>query len=144
MTLNKIAIASDHAGFELKEKLKEVIGGMGYMVVDLGSHDSQSVDYPDFADALAKSLAEGGALRGIAICGSGTGIAIAANRHRNIRAAVCHNSTEASLARQHNDANVIAFGARTMGFEIIIDSLKAFLLTEFEGGRHVARVNKLS
>lgn len=144
MTSNKIAVVSDHAGFKFKEKVKEVVEGMGYSVLDLGTHDVKSVDYPDFADALAKSLAEDSTLRGIAICGSGTGMAMAANRHRNVRAAVCHSSTEARLARQHNDANVIAFGARTMRLENVIGSLKVFLRTDFEGGRHINRVDKIS
>ena len=139
-----IAVASDHAGFAYKESVKELLEDMGYSVLDLGAHSEQSVDYPDFADALARALDEGSASRGIAVCGTGTGIAMAANRHRNLRAAVCHNTTEARLARQHNDANVIAFGARTMGMETIVESLKTFLVTEFEGGRHVPRVAKFS
>ena len=144
MASELIAVASDHAGFAFKENVKELLEGMGYTVLDLGADSEQSVDYPDFADALARALDEGRASRGIAICGSGTGIAMAANRHRNVRAAVCHSTTEARLARQHNDANVIAFGARTMGMETIIDSIKAFLETEFEGGRHASRVAKFS
>ncbi len=139
-----IAVASDHAGFAFKENVKEVLEDMGCTVLDLGAHSEKSVDYPDFADALARALDEGRASRGIAICGTGTGIAMAANRHRNVRAAVCHSTTEARLARQHNDANVIAFGARTMGMETIVDSMKAFLETEFEGGRHASRVAKFS
>ncbi len=139
-----IAVASDHAGFAFKESVKELLEDMGYIVLDLGTHSEQSVDYPDFADALARALDDGRANRGVAICGSGFGIAMAANRHRNVRAVVCHNTTEAHLARQHNDANVIAFGARTMGMETVVDSLKTFLVTEFEGGRHVPRVAKLS
>ena len=144
MASELIAVASDHAGFAFKENVKELLEGMGYTVLDLGADSEQSVDYPDFADALARALDEGRASRGIAICGSGTGIAMAANRHRNVRAAVCHSTTEARLARQHNDANVLAFGARTMGMETIIDSIKAFLETEFEGGRHASRVAKFS
>jgi ribose 5-phosphate isomerase B len=144
MASETIAVASDHAGFLFKEKIKKVLEGMGYAVLDLGAHDEQSADYPDFADALARALERGDAERGIAVCGSGTGIAMAANRHRNVRAAVCHSTTEARLARQHNDANVIAFGTRTMGVETSIDCLKTFLETEFEGGRHAARLAKLS
>ena len=144
MAAVKIAVASDHAGFAFKESVKELLEDMGYTVLDLGTHSEQSVDYPDFADALARALDDGCATRGVAICGSGFGIAMAANRHRNLRAVVCHNTTEAHLARQHNDANVIAFGARTMGMETVVDSLKTFLVTEFAGGRHVPRVAKLS
>ena len=139
-----IAVASDHAGFTFKESVKELLGDMGYTILDLGTYSAQSVDYPDFADALAGALDDGRATRGVAICGSGFGIAMAANRHRNVRAAVCHNTTEAYLARQHNDANVIAFGARTMGMETVVDSLKTFLATEFEGGRHIPRIAKFS
>ena len=139
-----IAVASDHAGFAFKESVKELLGDMGYTILDLGTYSAQSVDYPDFADALAGALDDGRATRGVAICGSGFGIAMAANRHRNVRAAVCHNTTEAYLARQHNDANVIAFGARTMGMETVVDSLKTFLATEFEGGRHIPRIAKFS
>ncbi|MDP6717760.1 MAG: ribose 5-phosphate isomerase B [Pirellulaceae bacterium] len=144
MASDIIAVASDHAGFAFKESVKELLEDMGCTVLDLGAHSEQSVDYPDFADALAQALDDGRASRGIAICGTGTGIAMAANRHRNVRAAVCHSTTEARLARQHNDANVIAFGARTMGMETIVDSMKTFLETEFEGGRHVSRVAKFS
>lgn len=144
MKSETIAVASDHAGFAFKEKVKDVLEGMGYAVLDLGTHSEQSVDYPDFADALAHALESGSVRRGVAVCGTGTGIALAANRHRNVRAAVCHSATEARLARQHNDANVIAFGARTMGMETSMDCLKTFLETEFEGGRHVQRVAKYS
>ena len=144
MTSETIAVASDHAGFKFKEKLKDVLEGMGYTVLDLGTYSELSVDYPDFADAVAHALENGSAKRGVAVCGTGTGIALAANRHRNVRAVVCHNTTEARLARQHNDANVIAFGARTMGIETSTDALKAFLETEFEGGRHIRRLTKYS
>ncbi len=144
MKSETIAVASDHAGFVFKEKVKDVLEGMGYSVLDLGTHSEQSVDYPDFADALAHALESGSAKRGVAVCGTGTGIALAANRHRSVRAAVCHSTTEARFARQHNDANVIAFGARTMGIETSIDCLKTFLETEFEGGRHIQRVAKYS
>ena len=117
MKLEIIAVASDHAGFAFKEKLMLAVEDMGYKLLDLGTYSEQSVDYPDFADALARSIENGSVSKGIAICGTGTGIAMAANRHRSLRAVVCHNTTEARLARQHNDANIIAFGARTMGME---------------------------
>ena len=138
-----IAIASDHAGFELKEKLKPDIAELGFTVEDLGTKNTQSVDYPDYAHALADWIGAHDGEKGILICGSGIGMSIAANRHRHIRAALCHDDTEARLARQHNNANVLCLGARTTGSEEAKDTLKAFLTTEFEGGRHAKRVEKL-
>jgi ribose 5-phosphate isomerase B len=138
-----IAIAADHGGFELKYLLIRDLQAAGHAVVDLGTHTADSVDYPDFADALAAALKDGRASRGVLICGSGIGVSIAANRHRHVRAALVHNETEARLCRQHNDANVIAFGGRTIGPEIARASLAVFLSTAFEGGRHVRRVAKM-
>lgn len=138
-----IAIASDHAGVDMKATLAEAIRAAGLDVLDLGTDGSQSVDYPDFADLLAAALADGRAERGVLICGTGIGISIAANRHSHLRAALCHGVTEARLARMHNDANVIVFGARTTGIEVARDALAAFLETGFEGGRHARRVAKL-
>ncbi|MBC8338783.1 MAG: ribose 5-phosphate isomerase B [Rhodospirillales bacterium] len=140
-----IAIASDHGGFELKTELRKDLMDMGYSVLDLGSDSLDSVDYPDFGYALAGAMKEGKAKRGVLICGSGIGISIAANRDTDIRAALVHDALTAKLARQHNDANVICFGGRTIGPEVARDCLKIFLETEFEeGGRHTRRVNKLS
>lgn len=139
-----IAIASDHAGLALKDELAAVLRDRGLSVLDLGTNDSASVDYPDFADLLAKALADGRAARGVLVCGTGIGISIAANRYPHIRAALCHNATDARLCREHNDANVMAVGARTIGREVAVDCLEAFLATEFEGGRHQRRVDKLS
>lgn len=138
-----IAIASDHAGYELKSTLVEALGAMGHGVLDLGTDGPGSVDYPDFADALAAALADGRAERGVLVCGSGIGIAIAANRHPGIRAAPCHDQTSARLTREHNDANVLALGARLVGDQVAEDCLKTFLSTEFAGGRHARRVAKL-
>jgi ribose 5-phosphate isomerase B len=138
-----IAIAADHGGFELKSLLIKDLQAAGHVVVDLGTHTADSVDYPDFADALAAALKDGRAARGVLICGSGIGIAIAANRHRHIRAALVHGETEARLCRQHNDANVIVFGGRTLGPEIARACLSVFLSTAFEGGRHARRVAKM-
>lgn len=138
-----IAIAADHGGFELKSLLIKDLQAAGHAVVDLGTHTADSVDYPDFADALAGALKDGRAARGVLICGSGIGISMAANRHRHVRAALVHNETEARLSRQHNDANVIVFGGRTLGPEIARASLSAFLSTAFEGGRHSRRVAKM-
>ena len=143
MTNEIIAIASDHAGYELKTLLVEDLGGQGYEVLDLGTQGPDSVDYPDFGHALAQAIEEGRARRGVAVCGTGIGISIAVNRHGGVRAALCHDETSARLARQHNDANVLALGARMIGSEVARNCLRVFLETDFEGGRHVGRVAKL-
>ena len=139
-----IALASDHAGVALKEQLKAVLAERGLEALDLGPFDTASVDYPDYADRLAAALADGRAERGVLICGTGIGIGIAANRHRHLRAALCHDVTTATLARQHNDANVLVLGARVVGLAVAVDCLGAFLDTAFEGGRHQRRVDKLA
>ena len=139
-----IAIASDHSGFELKQELKKDLMDMGFTVLDLGADSLESVDYPDFGYALAGAMKEGKAKRGILVCGSGIGISIAANRHSEIRAALVHDALGARMSRLHNDANVICFGGRMVGPDVARDSLKVFLETEFEGGRHSRRVDKLS
>jgi ribose 5-phosphate isomerase B len=139
-----IALAADHAGFELKSALKAALEAEGRAVLDLGAHGTQSVDYPDFADALAKALADGRARWGVAVCGTGIGISIALNRHRHVRAALCHDATSARLAREHNDANVLAMGARLIGTEVAKDCVQTFLATGFAGGRHERRVAKLA
>jgi ribose 5-phosphate isomerase B len=143
MTDAAIAIACDHAGLDLKADLVAVLRERGFDVIDLGTHGTASVDYPDFADALACALGDGRATRGVLICGTGIGISIAANRHRHVRAALCHDTTSARLAREHNDANVLVLGARTTGAEVARDCLSAFLSTAFGGGRHARRVAKL-
>lgn len=139
-----VAIAADHAGFELKEILKAELAAQGKEVLDLGTNGPASVDYPDFAAMLAQALAEGRAERGVLVCGTGIGISIAANRHRAVRAALCHDSVSARLARAHNDANVLALGARLIGTEVAKECLRVFLNTPFEGGRHAGRVAKLA
>ncbi len=139
-----IAIASDHAGYDLKALLVPELKSLGFEALDLGTDSRDSVDYPDYADAVARAIEMGRVNRGVIVCGTGLGIAIAANRHRWIRASVCHDATTARLARQHNDANVLALGARVVGFEVARDCLRAFLTTEFEGGRHARRVAKMS
>jgi ribose 5-phosphate isomerase B len=143
MSEETIAIASDHAGFELKGGVKTELEAMGHKVLDLGTHGLESVDYPAFADALAEALRDGRAARGILVCGTGIGISIAANRHRHVRAALCHDSASARLARAHNDANVLALGARLIGIETARDCVHAFFTTAFEGGRHARRVARL-
>lgn len=145
MEKKQIAIASDHAGFELKEQLGQWLLERAYVVVDLGTDSAAaSVDYPDYGFAMARWISEEEARMGVLICGSGIGISIAANRHPKIRAALCHDSVSATLARQHNDANVLCVGARLITPDVAKECLHAFLTTAFEGGRHVERVNKLA
>ncbi len=140
-----IAIASDHAGYELKGVLKAELAALGHPVLDLGTDSGEkSVDYPDFGRALAEAIKAGKAPRGVLVCGTGIGIAIAANRNPWIRCGVVHDETSARLTRQHNDANVMAVGARLTGVETAKASLKVFLSTAYEGGRHAQRVAKLS
>jgi len=138
-----IAVASDHGGFDLKVLLAEHLSSRGFEVLDLGTHSSDAVDYPDIAETLVEALRSGRAKRGILMCGTGIGVSIAANRHSEIRAALCHDMTTARLARQHNDANVLVMGGRIIGVEIARDSVDVFLATAFEGGRHARRVGKL-
>jgi len=124
--------------------LKADLEADGYTVLDLGTDGTDSVDYPDFGFALGNAIAEGKAEKGVLVCGSGIGISIAANRNPAVRAAVVTNSLTAKLARQHNDANVVCFGERLVGSEIARDAMKVFLETDFEGGRHARRVDKLA
>jgi ribose 5-phosphate isomerase B len=139
----KIAIASDHGGFDLKTQLKQELERLGFEPLDLGTDGPASVDYPDFAVKMAQTLKAGDATRGVLICGSGIGISIAANRHPHIRAALCHDHLTAYLARWHNTANVLCLGGRTTGPDVAKDCLQVFLGTDFEGGRHQNRVAKL-
>lgn len=139
---NTILIASDHGGFALKEAIKQKFPA--YEWIDLGTHSTESVDYPDFGFKLAEGIAAGKAPRGIAICGSGIGISIAVNRNPAVRGALCSDVTMARLCRQHNDANVLVLGERTTGVETAFQMVDAFLNTDFEGGRHAGRVKKLS
>jgi len=141
--LQKIAIAADHGGFELKSALAETLIKDGYQTLDLGTDTLQSVDYPDYAFKLARVLIAGQAQRGVLVCGSGIGISIAANRFPEIRAALIHNKEGARLSREHNDANVIVFGGRMVGIDTARECLFTFLNTKFEGGRHERRVAKL-
>ncbi len=140
----RIAIASDHAAFALKQVLVPWLQDQGHAVDDLGTHGTASVDYPDFGHAVGAAVAHGAAERGIALCGSGIGISIAANRIPGCRCALVSEPLSATLARQHNDANTIALGARLIGEEMARACITAFLSTDFEGGRHAARVAKLS
>jgi ribose 5-phosphate isomerase B len=140
----RIAIASDHAGFPLKALLLGDLRAGGHAIEDLGAADSETpVDYPDFGRACAEAVAAGRAEMGVVVCGSGIGIAIAANRVPGARCALVHDHLSARLAREHNDANMIALGARLVGVETARDALATFLATPFAGGRHAARVHKL-
>lgn len=143
MPRETIAIAADHGGMKFKAVLKEVLAEMGYEALDLGTYGPEPVDYPDYADALVQAMNEGKATRGVLVCGSGIGVSIRANRYPGIRAALCHDTVTARLARQHNDANVLVLGERVTGVEVAKDCLRIFLTTAFEGGRHARRVQKL-
>jgi len=140
----KIVIASDHAGYQGKEAIKHQLEQQGISVVDLGTNAETSVDYPDYAERVAEAIAKGEAERGILVCGSGIGMSIAANKIPGIRAALAWNEETARLSRQHNDANVVAIGARTTEPRVIEQIVNTFLNTEFEGGRHAQRVEKIA
>lgn len=144
MKPTKIAIGSDHAGFEAKEKAKSELAAMGVEVFDKGSHSLDSVDYPDFGAAVARAVVSGEVERGVLVCGSGIGISIAANKIPGARAALCWNEETARLAREHNDANVLCFGSRFIEPEQAARMVRIFLETDFAGGRHTQRVEKLS
>ncbi len=140
----KIAIGGDHAGFEYKSKLIEKLHLLGYEVKDFGPFSMDSVDYPDYVHPLSSAIEAGEAELGIVICGSGNGVAITANKHQGIRAALCWNEDLAALARQHNNANVLAIPARFISYELTEKLAQIFLTTEFEGGRHQNRVGKIA
>ncbi len=138
-----IALASDHAGYELKNKIFDKLSQFGLTVYDFGTNSSDSVDYPDYAHRLTRSILDGESAFGILLCGTGNGICMTANKWRGIRAALCWNVEIAELSRQHNDANVLCLPARFINDELAIDIVLKFLDTEFEGGRHSKRVNKI-
>lgn len=139
-----VAVAADHGGYDLKCALLAELSALGCEVLDLGTFGPDAVDYPDFAAALARTLEEGRAQRGLLICGTGIGMTIAANRHRFVRCALVHDGLTARLARQHNDANVLALGGRLIGPELAKDCVRIFFTTGFDGGRHARRVALLS
>lgn len=143
-TPNTIALGGDHAGFEYKAELLDFLQSAGYTVKDFGPFSADSVDYPDFTHPVATAVEDGEADRGILICGSANGVAITANKHQGIRAAICWQEELASLARQHNDANIVCIPARFIGLDQAKAIVDRFLTTEFEGGRHANRVNKMS
>ena len=138
-----IAVGSDHAGYHLKEQLAQQLRDLGHEVLDLGAHSTDRVDYPDFGAAVGRAVASGQAELGVCVCGSGLGIAMAANKIAGVRAAPVHDVTSAHLTRQHNNANVICFGERLIGADVAAEALVAWLDAEFEGGCHAGRVEKL-
>ncbi len=140
----RVVFGSDHAGFALKQHLVALAEADGFEVTDLGTNSSESVDYPDLGALVGRAVANGEADRGVLICGSGNGIAIAANKINGVRCAVVHDATSARLAVEHNDANICSFGARFIGEQTAEESLRAFLTASFEGGRHAARVAKIT
>lgn len=140
----RIAIVSDHAAFEMKRELADHLAGLGHALLDLGTASTDSVDYPDYGYRLAAAIASGRADKGIALCGSGVGISISINRHPACRCALVSESLSARLAREHNDANVVALGARLIGIEQAKECVDIFLATPFAGGRHQRRVDQLS
>ena len=139
----KICIASDHAGFEIKELIKDVLINNDISVIDLGPVNNNSVDYPDYAKKVRNRIKAKRSDIGILVCGSGTGMAISANKSKDIRAAVCYNSKSTYLSRAHNNANIICLGARMTKKNTIVNNIKIFLKTKFEGGRHIRRIKKL-
>ena len=143
VTAERIPIGADHAGFELKEKLKAVLVGLGYEVADVGTSSTASTDYADYAHPVAREVETGQAKRGVLLCGTGLGMAYAANRHPHVRAAVAWNTEIAALARLHNDANILVLPARCISEAEGVDILKTWLDTPFEGGRHERRIEKI-
>ena len=139
----RVVLASDHAGFKLKEKIKKFLTKKRKKVLDLGARNTNSIDYPDVAHLLAKKMKNNNSNFGILICGSGNGMSMAANRHKNIRAALCYNVRSTKLSRKHNNANVMTIGSRLTKKNVVLKSVQAFLDTKFEGGRHLRRVKKI-
>lgn len=141
--MKKLVIGGDHAGFEVKEVLEQLLIERGYDVEDIGTHDTESVDYPDIAQAVTRAVASRRVERGILVCGTGIGVCMAANKAHGIRAALCHDEYTARMSRQHNDANVLCIGARVIGSGVIEAVVMTWLETDFEGGRHQRRVDKI-
>ena len=144
MENKRIIMGSDHAGYNLKLKVKAHLEARGFEVVDVGTNTPESCNYTVYADALCKAIAAGEADLGILVCGTGIGMSIAANKHKGIRAACCENTFSARMTRMHNDANVLCFGERVMGYGLACDMVDLFVDTPFEGGRHQARVDDLN
>lgn len=142
--MKKIGIACDHAGFQMKELLVGYLSTKGYDVVDFGCHSEESIDYPDFGHPLAEAIENGELEQGIGLCGSGEGMAMTLNKHQGIRAGLCWNTDVAALTRQHNDANVVVLPARFISNDEAIAIVNTFLSSDFEGGRHQGRVEKIA
>ena len=140
----RLVVGSDHAGFELKQEVVRHLSAAGHDVEDIGTESTASVDYPDFGAAIGRTVADGGAELGIAICGSGIGISIAANKVPGVRAATVSDATSARLSREHNDANVLCLGQRLTGVQVALDAVDAFVATPFAEGRHRRRVDKIT
>ena len=141
---NKITIGSDHAGYELKLKVIAHLKERGIETIDVGTHSTDSCDYPDFAHAVCKNVQDGVTELGILICGTGIGMSMAANKHKGIRAAACSDTFSARLTRMHNDANVLCFGERVVGMGLACDLVDEFIDAEFEGGKHARRVDMIT
>ena len=144
MSVKNIAIAADHAGFELKEKIKEMLAAKGFTIKDYGTDSRESVDYPDYIHPLAKDVESGNQDLGVIICGSGNGVNMTANKYKGIRSALCWEKEIAEMARQHNNANIVALPARYISEAVAEECVEAFVSTDFEGGRHQRRVEKIS
>ena len=141
--IKRVLLASDHAGFKLKDKIKRFLIKKGNTVLDLGTKNTNSVDYPDYAHLLSKKMKNNKSQFGILICGTGIGMDMAANKHKNIRAALCYNTKSTKLSRQHNNANVMTIGARLIKEKTALMCVSTFLKTEFVGGRHIKRIKKI-
>ena len=139
----KVVLASDHAGFKLKEEIKNFLIKKKEKILDLGTKNTNSVDYPDYAHLLSKKMKKDKNQFGILICGSGTGMSMAANKHKNIRAALCYNAKSTKLSRSHNNANVMTLGSRLIKKKVALQCVNTFLKTDFDGGRHIRRVKKI-
>ncbi len=143
MKINRVILASDHAGYKLKEKIKFFLLKKRKKILDLGTNSTKSVDYPDFAHRLSKKIKNGNKQMGILICGSGIGMDMSANRHKNIRAALCYSVKTARLSREHNNANVMTLGSRLTNKNVALKCVDTFIKTNFKGGRHLRRVKKI-
>lgn len=139
----KIVAAADHGGFDMKNQIVEKLQNQGFAVEDLGTYSEESVDYPDFADKVSQKILDGEADLGVLVCGTGIGISIAANRHKGIRAAIVYDDFTAKVAHEHNNANILCFGGRTMKTEDVLRRIEIFLNTQYEGGRHERRLCKM-
>jgi len=140
----KVVIGSDHGGFNMKNGIQELVAQLGHQVEDVGCFSSESVDYPDFAEAVCEKVISGDAETGILICGTGIGMSMAANKNRQIRAALCHDHYTATMSREHNDANVLCMGERVLGAGVAEEIVRAWFATDFAGGRHQQRIQIFS